>query len=259
VFQKANQSLADDGWRITGASRDGGSITAVQPSADEGRDSPLNTVVKQQGTDIVEVEMTFSLGAGMKVPDDWVRDKLCRVVNGIARGLGGAEPEPASVPRIAAEVPPGAGQSHPTEPIPPAVPVAPDAGAPQAALPQEAPAGEPCRSNFVKEGSFFKGTTYRSFLDFSGMSQETVLERTTQSLKADGWQITDTNKDAGVITAIQQPESGGRDFTMMTVLKPRGTDTIRVEMSFSLGAMMKVPDGSARDRLCGVLRGIGAR
>ncbi len=101
-----------------------------------------------------------------------------------------------------------------------------------------------------------KGTTYRSHADFSGMSREIVFEKAAQSLAADGWQITNTNKDVGLITAIQQAIDGGRNSSLNTVVKQEN-DKVRVELTFSLGAMMKSPDNSVRDGFCKVLGGIG--
>jgi hypothetical protein len=253
VFEKAAQSLAADGWQITNTNKDIGLITALQQAVDGGRNTPLNTVVKQQGADSVRVEMSFSLGAMMKAPDDSVRDDFCKVLNGVTQGLEDAKRDPASVPQGATGERPVAGQSHHEESSPRAMPAAVEAPAPQ----KTAPASEQCRSSFAKEGSFLKGTTYRSHADFSGMSRDTVFEKAAQSLAADGWQITNTNKDIGLITALQQAVGGGRNTPLNVVLKQQGADIVRVEMSFALGAMMKAPDDSVRDDFCKVLSGIG--
>jgi hypothetical protein len=117
------------------------------------------------------------------------------------------------------------------------------------------PAGEQCQTNFVKEGSFFKGTTYRSHADYPG-TREAVFEKTAQSLATQGWQITSTNKDIGLVTATQQAVGGGRNSQLNVVVKPQN-DAVRVEVSFSLGAMMKTRDDSVRDGFCKILTGIG--
>jgi hypothetical protein len=258
VLEQATQSLAADGWRITGTDEQAGLITAVQESVDDGRESPLNTVVKQVGTD-VQVEMTFSLGALMKVPDDRVRQSLCKALAEIARGLGGVPAEPA--PRTVAETPPAAGQDHREEPQPRSTPVAKEAAAPppapQATSRKDLSANEQCRANFAKEGSFLKGTIYRSHADFPGLGRETAFEKASQSVAREGWQITQVSQEAGLITAVQQSLDGGRASTLNAAVKPQGDDTVRVEMIFSLGALMKVPDGSARESLCKMLGGIG--
>ncbi len=164
----------------------------------------------------------------MKVPDDLARENLCKVFSGIAQRLGGARPEPESVSAgrgggtaesVAAEessgrVEPSCHHREATEPPPAskAVPRSPEGGFGRRAVPVQ----------FRQGGGFLKGTTYRGSADFPGLSREAVLEGAARSLTADGWQITDTNKEAGSITAIQQPEAGGRDFTLKIILKPRG-------------------------------------
>jgi hypothetical protein len=222
----------------------------------------------------VRVELTLSLGAARKVPDEWVREKLCKIMSGIAPAGREAVPTPPPAPRKVDAVPPAAGpaaaplkveepsrrattvvtkDAAPLSPPPPSAPITKEAAAPKT---EEMPAGGPggqCRSSFVKEGSFLKGTTYRGAADFRGLSREAALDRTAKSLAADGWQVTATDEKAGTITAVQQPQDGGRLFTLDAILKPRETDTIRVEIRFSTGAMMKVPDASARERVCGVL------
>jgi hypothetical protein len=74
-------------------------------------------------------------------------------------------------------------------------------------------------------------------------------------LATEGWQITNTNKDIGLITATQQSIGGGRSSQLNTVVKQQD-DAVRVEISFSLGAMMKAPDDSLRDAFCKVLTAI---
>ncbi len=49
-----------------------------------------------------------------------------------------------------------------------------------------------------QEGSFLKGTTYRSHADFPGVSREAVFEKAAQSLAAEGWRITGTDKKHGL-------------------------------------------------------------
>lgn len=234
VLDQAAESLKANGLQVLGTDRPHGLITAVEPSGDDGRDTPLSVAVKPLEGGRVRVELTLSLGVARKVPDEWVREKLCKIMSGIAPAGREAVPTPPPAP-------------------PPPAPILKEAAAPKT---EETSAGGPggqCRSSFVKEGSFLKGTTYRGAADFRGLSREAALDRTAKSLAADGWQVTATDEKAGTITAVQQPQDGGRLFTLEATLKPRDTDTVRVEIRFSIGAMTKVPDASARDRVCGVL------
>jgi len=219
----------------------------------------------------VRIELSLSQGAARKVPDEWVREKLCKIMIGIAPARREAVPTPPPAPRKVDAVPPAAGpaaaplkveepsrrattvvteDAAPPSPPPPPAAIMKEAAAPKT---EETSAGGQCRSSFVKEGSFLKGTMYRGAADFRGLSREAALDRTAKSLAADGWQVTATDEKAGTIAAVQQPQDGGRPFTLDAILKPRDPDTVRVEIRFSTGAMMKVPDASARDRVCGVL------
>jgi len=270
VLDQTAESLKANGLRVIGTDRAHGLITAVEPAEDEGgRDTPLSVAVKPLEGGRVRVELTLSLGAGRKVPDEWVREKLCKIVSGIAPAGREAVPTPPPAPRKVDAAPSAAGPAaaplkveepdrlattfvtaDAAPPPPPPAPITKEAAAPKT---EETSAGGQCRSSFVKEGSFLKGTTYRGAADFRGLSREAALDRTAKSLAADGWQVTATDEKAGTITAVQQPQDGGRLFTLDATLKPRDTDTVRVEIRFSTGAMMKVPDASARDRVCGVL------
>src|SRR3954447_2132297 len=246
VLDQVAESLKANGLRVMGTDRAHGLITAVEPSEDDGRDTPLSVAVKPLEGGRVRVELTLSLGVARKVPDEWVREKLCKIVSGIAPAGREEVPTPPPAPRKVDAVPPAAAPSPPA-------PITKEAVAPKM---EETSAGGQCRSSFVKEGSFLKGTTYRGAADFRGLSREAALDRTAKSLAADGWQITATDEKAGTITAVQQPQDGGRPFTLDATLKPRDPDTVRVEIRFSMGAMIKVPDASARDRVCGVLNRI---
>jgi hypothetical protein len=253
VLDQAAESLKANGLQVLGTDRAHGLITAVEPAEDDGgRDTPLSVAVKPLEGGRVRVELTLSLGAARKVPDEWVREKLCKIVSGVAPVGREAVPTPPPAPRKVDAVPPAAAPPPP----PPPAPILKEAAAPKAEETSARGPGGPggqCRSSFVKEGSFLKGTIYRGAADFRGLSREAALDRTAKSLAADGWQVTATDEKAGTITAVQQPQDGGRPFTMEAILKPRDPDTVRVEIRFSMGAMVKVPDASARDRVCGLL------
>ncbi|HEY4594965.1 MAG TPA: hypothetical protein VIJ02_01085 [Thermoanaerobaculia bacterium] len=254
VLDQAAESLKANGLQVIGTDRAHGLITAVEPAEDDGgRDTPLSVAVKPLAGGRVRVELTLSLGAARKVPDEWVREKLCKIVSGVAPVGREAVPTPPPAPRKVDAAPPAAG---PAAAPPPPAPITKEAAAPKT---EETSAGGQCRSSFVKEGSFLKGTTYRGAADFRGLSREAALDRTAKSLAADGWQVTATDEKAGTITAVQQPQDGGRPFTLDATLKPRDTDTVRVEIRFSMGAMIKVPDASVRDRVCGVLSRIAPK
>ncbi|HBL26178.1 MAG TPA: hypothetical protein DD490_05010 [Acidobacteria bacterium] len=223
VFEKAAQSLAAGGWQITNTNGDIGLITATEQAVGGGRESPLSAVIKQQDASTVRVEITFSVGPGMKAADNSVRNGFCKVLGGID-----LSPESSAQP----------GATEATEPV---------------ESPTAAPAGEQCQSNFTKEGNFIKGTIYRSFADFSGMDRGSVFEKTAQGLAANGWQLTTINKDIGLITAIEQAVGGGRNSPLSAAVKQQGASTVRVEMSFSVAPGMKAPDNSVRDSFCKVL------
>src|SRR5436305_703078 len=175
VLDRAAESLKANGLRVLGTDRAHGLITADEPAKDEGgRDTPLSVAVKPLEGGRVRVELTLSLGAARKVPDEWAREKLCKIVGGIAPAGREAVPTPPPAPRKVDAVPPAAAPPPP----PPPAPILKEAAAPKA---EETSAGGPdgpggqCRSSFVKEGSFLKGTIYRGAADFRGLSREAAL------------------------------------------------------------------------------------
>src|SRR3954470_11684617 len=108
VLDQVAESLKANGLGCLGTARAHGLITAVEPSEDDGRDTPLSVAVKLLEGGRVRVELTLSLGVARKVPDEWVREKLCKIVSGIAPAGREEVPTPPAAPRKVDAVPPAA-------------------------------------------------------------------------------------------------------------------------------------------------------
>lgn len=123
------------------------------------------------------------------------------------------------------------------------------------ASPAMASAADQCRAHFTKEGSFFKGATYRTYADFGGLGRDAVFVSAGQSLAGDGWQIVNTNKDMGLISASQQviaPDSS-KSVPLNVTVKEAAGGTVRVEMTFAVAPLLKAKDDAVREDFCKVL------
>src|SRR3954453_1035021 len=121
---------------------------------------------------------------------------------------------------------------------------------------ETAPVLEQCQAGFSREGSFLKGTTYRTHAEIVGARPEPVLDQAAESLKANGLQVIGTDRAHGLITAVEPSEDDGRDTPLSVAVKPLEGGRVRVELTLSLGVARKVPDEWVREKLCKIVSGI---
>lgn len=125
-----------------------------------------------------------------------------------------------------------------------------------------------CVANFETEGGFLKGEGKRSFQDYPEIENwESLFDHLVQSVAAGGWQISNTNKEAGTVSGVQDARNIvqdvrhmlGGDVTKLTLnvlLKKRESGGIRAETVLLIPAGTKVTDKDAKAVFCRILGSI---
>lgn len=91
----------------------------------------------------------------------------------------------------------------------------------------------PCVANYSTEGNFWTGKQFKTYEDFPTLEKNASFDKLVASIASSGWQVANSNKDLGIISASNTVSYGqGKTVPLnavITNLKPRG---IRVELVF---------------------------
>ncbi len=67
-----------------------------------------------------------------------------------------------------------------------------------------------CAPNFTVEGNLWTGTTYRSSKEFPKVTKQEAFDRVIFALASEGYQIINSNKEQGLISASEGVHNGER-------------------------------------------------
>ena len=124
---------------------------------------------------------------------------------------------------------------------------------------QEASKGErACVTNFTVEGSFFKGKTYKTWQEFTGIKYDQAFKKVAQAVAENAWGAVNANKDTGVITAGQTVTMGqGSVAPLNVIVKEKKGGIIRIEVNFSTAGGQSASTDTARTELCKLVEAPG--
>jgi hypothetical protein len=109
----------------------------------------------------------------------------------------------------------------------------------------------PCVSNFTVDGSFFKGTAYKTWQEHDGVTYDTAFRKVAQAVAANGWGTVTSNKDTGIVSASQAVTMGkGSVAPLNVIVQEKSSKTVRIEVNFNTGPGQKASEDVARDGLC---------
>ena len=109
----------------------------------------------------------------------------------------------------------------------------------------------PCVANYSTEGNVLTGKQFKTYEDFPTLEKNASFDKLVASIAIAGWQVTNTNKDLGIISASNAVSYGkGRTVpfnAVITNLKPRG---IRVNLVFTLSGGMLISADAIQEDFC---------
>lgn len=114
----------------------------------------------------------------------------------------------------------------------------------------------PCAQNFTFEGSFITGHTFKTNDFVSGVSKAEAMERGAKFTMADGWTITHTDKDLGIIGASQNVSFGQGKTAPLNIGVDEKTGGVNVNMSYSISAGVASPVEAVKDHFCSTIAAI---
>jgi hypothetical protein len=124
----------------------------------------------------------------------------------------------------------------------------------QASNDKSTPSGKdsrPCVANLSSEGSFWTSRTFRTYQDFSGVTRAAAFDQIVPALAGDGWTVTSSDKDTGVITSWAKPNyAQGETESLNAVIRNKGAAGIRVEFTYIAPALAIVPESQLQKGFC---------
>jgi hypothetical protein len=111
-------------------------------------------------------------------------------------------------------------------------------------------AAEQCEANFTKEGSFFKGRTFKTWADVEGVSSTDAYRKVYQQIAKDGWKISSSDKELGIISAGQDVSYGnGKTAPLNVVVEESGSNS-KISISYSISGGVSSPEKAVIDSFC---------
>jgi hypothetical protein len=113
-----------------------------------------------------------------------------------------------------------------------------------------------CAKNFTYNGSFLAGRTYKTFAYLENIKTKTAMKRAAQYTVNDGWTITNTDSELGVISATQTVSFGsGKTAPLNIGIEPHGGG-VKVNMTYSTSGGVTSPLDSITNHFCSTIAAI---
>jgi hypothetical protein len=111
-----------------------------------------------------------------------------------------------------------------------------------------------CAANFAVRGSFVAGQTFTSLEERPGANKTVVYERVVRSLTIKGYNVTNTNKDLGIISALNPIVMGKGARATLNVAGSDAQNRIRVDTTFVIPGLTSPSTSGVREEFCVILR-----
>jgi hypothetical protein len=113
-----------------------------------------------------------------------------------------------------------------------------------------ASAAEPCMDNFKAEGNFLTGKTYKTSAVVSGVRQGDAFSRALAFTVANGFTVTSSDRDAGVISAAQTVSYGKGKTVPLSVIMQPDAGNLKISMSYATSGGVMSPEDAIKRHFC---------
>lgn len=104
--------------------------------------------------------------------------------------------------------------------------------------------------NFKVEGNFLIGKTYKTSAVVSGVRQSDAFNRALAFTVANGFTVTASDREAGVISAAQAVSAGkGKTVPLSVILQP-DAGNLKISMSYATSSGVMSPEGAIKQHFC---------
>ncbi len=113
-----------------------------------------------------------------------------------------------------------------------------------------------CAKHFTYNGSFLAGRTFKTHVFIPKVSKKIAMERAARYTINDGWQITNTNENLGIISASQTVSYGkGKTVPLNISVEPHNNG-VKVAMTYATSGGVTSPLDSIVNHFCATIEAI---
>ena len=113
-----------------------------------------------------------------------------------------------------------------------------------------------CAQNFAYDGNFWVGRTYKTHAFIKGVSKELAMERAARYTINDGWSITNTDNNLGIISASQTVSYGQGKTVPMNIGIESTDGGVNVSMTYSTPGGVTSPLNSIKNHFCSTIEAV---
>jgi glutamine cyclotransferase len=116
-----------------------------------------------------------------------------------------------------------------------------------------------CAKNFTYSGSFLSGRTYKSHTFIKGVSKNTAMQRAARYTVNDGWSITNTDKNLGIISASQTVSYGQGKTVPLNISVESKNNGVNVSMSYATSGGVTSPLEAIKNHFCSTMEAVSGK
>ncbi len=113
-----------------------------------------------------------------------------------------------------------------------------------------------CDTNFETKGSLLTGQSYSTTAGLSGVSEGVAYQSVQQAMVAEGWKITSTEPEKGIISALNGASTRPAPLTVIVQKAPMGSSRIGMLYTNPAGAMS--PEAAIKAQFCKLIAAAGS-
>jgi hypothetical protein len=113
-----------------------------------------------------------------------------------------------------------------------------------------------CAKNFTYDGSFLAGRTYKTHVLIKDVPQKEAMKRAARYTINDGWQITNTDENLGIISASRTVSFGDGKTVPLNIGFETVSTGLKVSMTFSTSGGVTSPLESITKSFCSTIEAI---
>lgn len=109
----------------------------------------------------------------------------------------------------------------------------------------------PCVANFRAEGSVWTGKKFTSSADIPKVTRAGAFDQVIKQVAGDGWQIVNTNKDAGLVSASRSVSGGkGKTVPLNVIISDGKPDGIHIEAVIQASGGLGPSEKESKGEFC---------
>ncbi len=113
-----------------------------------------------------------------------------------------------------------------------------------------------CARNFTYDGSFLSGRTYKTNAFVANVTQDEAMKRAARKIVSDGWQVTNTDANLGIISASQTVSYGQGKTVPLNVSIAPSQGGVKVNISYATSGGVTSPLDAITRQFCDIIEAI---